>query len=200
MLKFYDVPRGELFIDGVDINDIPARAIREAVGYVPQDGFLFSTTIQEDIAFYSQGVGQKEVRKAAQLANIDEDIMAFPNGYQTAVGERGTRLSGGQKQRIALARALVRDPKLLILDDTLSAVDNITERKIVGNLEGELREKTSIIISHRLSSLKGADLILYLENGSVIEKGTHEQLMAQKGVYYDVYEKQSKEAQQDEQQ
>jgi len=200
LLKFYDVPRGELFIDGVDINDIRARAIREAVGYVPQDGFLFSTTIQEDIAFYSQGVGQKEVRKAAQLANIDEDIMAFPNGYQTAVGERGTRLSGGQKQRIALARALVRDPKLLILDDTLSAVDNITERKIVGNLEGELREKTSIIISHRLSSLKGADLILYLENGSVIEKGTHEQLMAQKGVYYDVYEKQSKEAQQDEQQ
>lgn len=198
LLKFYDAPRGQLFVDGVDINDIPAKAIREAVGYVPQDGFLFSTTIQDDIAFYTPEVGLEDVRKAAKLANIDEDIMAFPNGYQTAVGERGTRLSGGQKQRIAMARALVRDPKLLILDDTLSAVDNITERKIVENLQGELKEKTSIIISHRLSSLKDADLILYLEDGSVIEKGTHEQLMAQKGVYYDVYEKQSKEAQQDE--
>lgn len=198
LLKFFDAPRGTLFIDGVDINDIPAKAIRDASGYVPQDGFLFSTTIEKDIAFYTPGTTLEDVKEAADLANIDTDIESFPSGYHTEVGERGTRLSGGQKQRISLARALVRDPNVLILDDTLSAVDNITEKKIVENIHGVLRDKTSIVISHRLSALRGADLILFMEDGKIIEAGTHDELMAQNGVYAETYEKQSKEGEKDE--
>lgn len=198
ILKFFDAPRGSLFIDGVDINDIPAKAIREASGYVPQDGFLFSTTIEKDIAFYTPGATLEDVREAADLANIDTDIENFPGGYDTEVGERGTRLSGGQKQRISLARALVRDPNMLILDDTLSAVDNITEKKIVENIHGVLRDKTSIVISHRLSALRGADLILFMEDGKVIESGTHDELMAMQGAYAETYEKQSQEGEENE--
>lgn len=198
LLKFFDAPRGTLFVDGVDINDIPAKAIRDASGYVPQDGFLFSTTIEKDIAFYTPGAKLEDVKEAADLANINTDIEEFPGGYNTEVGERGTRLSGGQKQRISLARALVRDPNVLILDDTLSAVDNITEKKIVDNIHGVLRDKTSIVISHRLSSLRGADLILFMEDGEVIEAGTHEELMQMGGAYAQTYEKQSKEADENE--
>ncbi len=198
LLKFFDAPRGTLFIDGKDICDIPAKALREAAGYVPQDGFLFSSSIEQDIAFYMPKVGRKEVRQAADLANIDEDISAFPEGYDTQVGERGTRLSGGQKQRISLARALIRDPQILILDDTLSAVDNITAKKIVENSHGLLRDKTSIVISHRLSALRRSDWILFMEDGRVIEAGTHEQLMAKQGAYAETYEKQSKEDEQHE--
>ena len=198
LLKFFDAPRGSLFIDGVDINDIPAKAIREVSGYVPQDGFLFSTTIEKDIAFYTPGTTLEDVKEAADLANIDTDIESFPGGYATEVGERGTRLSGGQKQRISLARALVRDPNVLILDDTLSAVDNITEKKIVKNIHGVLRDKTSIVISHRLSALRGADLILFMEDGKVIESGTHDQLMQMNGAYADTYAKQSKEGEDNE--
>ncbi len=198
ILKFFEAPRGSLFIDGVDINDIPAKAIREASGYVPQDGFLFSTTIEKDIAFYTPGATLEDVKEAADLANIDTDIESFPGGYDTEVGERGTRLSGGQKQRISLARALVRDPNVLILDDTLSAVDNITEKKIVENIHGVLRDKTSIVISHRLSALRGADLILFMEDGKVIESGTHDELMAMNGAYAETYEKQSQEGEENE--
>ncbi|MCF0136060.1 MAG: ABC transporter ATP-binding protein [Lachnospiraceae bacterium] len=198
LLKFYETPRGQLLLNGVDINDIPAKAIREKVGYVPQDGFLFSTTIEENVRFYTPGVDLTAVQRAAALADIDADIQAFPKGYETEVGERGTRLSGGQKQRIALARALVRDPEVLILDDTLSAVDNVTEKTIVGNLETVLGEKTAIVISHRLSAIRHADQILYLEDGKVIEAGTHDELMALKGEYAEVFEKQSKEAAKDE--
>ena len=198
LLKFFEAPKGTLFIDGKDIRDIPAKAIRQASGYVPQDGFLFSTTIEKDIAFYTPGATLEDVQLAADLANINSDIESFPSGYDTEVGERGTRLSGGQKQRISLARALVRDPQLLILDDTLSAVDNITEKKIVENIHGVLKEKTSIVISHRLSALRGADLILFMEDGKVIESGTHEELMALGGMYAETYEKQSKEGEKNE--
>lgn len=193
LLKFFEAPKGTLFLDGQDICDIPAKAVRDATGYVPQDGFLFSTSIENDIAFYTPNTSLAQVKEAAKLANIDDDIEAFPKGYETEVGERGTRLSGGQKQRISLARALVRNPNLLILDDTLSAVDNITEKTIVGNLNGVLKDKTSIIISHRLSALRGADLILFMEDGKVIEAGTHEELMNLGGVYAETYEKQSKQ-------
>ncbi len=198
LLKFFEAPRGTLFIDGKDICDIPAKAIRQAAGYVPQDGFLFSTTIEKDIAFYTPDANLTEVQKAADLANINSEIEEFPEGYDTEVGERGTRLSGGQKQRISLARALVRDPNLLILDDTLSAVDNITEKKIVDNINGVLKEKTSIVISHRLSAIRGADLILFMEDGRVVESGTHQELMARHGIYAETYEKQSKEGTQHE--
>ena len=161
-------------------------------------GFLFSTTIEKDIAFYTPGATLEDVKGAADLANIDTDIENFPGGYDTEVGERGTRLSGGQKQRISLARALVRDPNVLILDDTLSAVDNITEKKIVENIHGVLRDKTSIVISHRLSALRGADLILFMEDGKVIESGTHDELMAMNGTYAETYEKQSQEGEENE--
>lgn len=190
LLKFYDAPRGSIFIDGKDICDIPAADIRSGVGYVAQDGFLFSDTVSNNIAFYS-GKSEDEVKRAAELAEIAADIMDFSKGYETAVGERGTRLSGGQKQRISLARALVRDPQLLLLDDTLSAVDNLTEKKITANLQRVLKGRTSIIVSHRLSALKDCDLIIYMENGRIIEQGTHDALCALNGRYAAAYAEQA---------
>jgi len=190
LLKFYDAPRGSIFIDGKDICDIPAADIRSGVGYVAQDGFLFSDTVNNNIAFYS-GKSEGDVKRAAQLAEIAADIMDFSKGYETAVGERGTRLSGGQKQRISLARALVRDPQLLLLDDTLSAVDNLTEKKITANLQSVLKGRTSIIVSHRLSALKDCDLIIYMENGRIIEQGTHNALCALNGRYAAAYAEQA---------
>ena len=190
LLKIYDAPRGSIFIDGKDICDIPAADIRSGVGYVAQDGFLFSDTVTNNISFYS-GKDAGQVERAAELAEIAADIMDFSKGYETAVGERGTRLSGGQKQRISLARALVRDPQLLLLDDTLSAVDNITEKKIIANLKRVLKGRTSIIVSHRLSAIKDCDFIIYMENGRIIEQGTHESLCAANGRYAAAYAEQS---------
>ncbi len=183
LVKFYECPRGQLFIDGVDIRDIPAKAVREATGFVPQDGFLFSSSIEENIRFYCVGKTHEDVLRAAELAAVRENIEELPDGFGTEVGERGTHLSGGQRQRVGLARALLRKPRMIILDDTLSAVDNITERKIVANLEGELKDRTAVIISHRLSALEHADLILYMKDGEVTEQGTHDELLALGGDY-----------------
>jgi ATP-binding cassette subfamily B protein len=152
---------------------------------------LFSAPIRDNILFYAPGKTEEDMLRAAELACIRTEIEAFPRGFDTEVGERGTHLSGGQKQRISLARALVRDPELLILDDTLSAVDNITEQIITANLEGELKNKTAVIISHRLSAIRNADLILFMEEGEIIERGTHEELMAMNGRYHDMWLKQS---------
>ena len=193
LLKFYDTPRGSIFIDGVDLSDIPARAIRESVGYVPQDGFLFSSTVAENIGFFEPGADREAVRRAAETAGIGREIETFPGGYETLVGERGTHLSGGQKQRIALARALIRDPKILVLDDTLSAVDNVTEQTILANLTGALAGKTSIVISHRLSAIRGARRIVWLRDGEAAEIGTHDELMALGGEYAQTYLQQSRE-------
>ncbi len=190
LLKFYPAPDGTISIDGTDINQIPAFALRGACGYVSQDGFLFSSSIEENIRFYMPGIGLEEVRQAARTADIDEEIMRFPEQYRTQVGERGTHLSGGQKQRISLARALVRKPRILLLDDTLSAVDNVTEKNIIGNLKTSCGENTSIIVSHRLSAIAHADIILYMENGKIVEQGTHDQLMAKGGQYASTYLKQ----------
>jgi ATP-binding cassette subfamily B protein len=191
LLKLYVPPRGSLFMGGEDVTELPAYSIREHIGFVPQDGFLFSAPIRDNILFYAPGKTEEDMLRAAELACIRTEIEAFPRGFDTEVGERGTHLSGGQKQRISLARALVRDPELLILDDTLSAVDNITEQIITANLEGELKNKTAVIISHRLSAIRNADLILFMEEGEIIERGTHEELMAMNGRYHDMWLKQS---------
>lgn len=198
LMKFLTAPEGTLFIDGEDINQIPAHGIREQIGYVPQDGFLFSTTVRDNIRFYKPGADDADIKLAAEMSNIHREIEAFRSGYDTMVGERGTHLSGGQKQRIALARALLRDPDILILDDTLSAVDTLTEQKIMYNLEGVLGHKTSIIISHRLTSFQNADLILWLSGGQITESGTHDELMALNGEYASTFIKQSKEGERDE--
>lgn len=190
LMKFYECPQGELFIDGVDIRDIPAKAVRAATGFVPQDGFLFSASIEDNITFYSPGKTHDDVLRAAELAGVRENIESLPKGFETEVGERGTHLSGGQKQRVGLARALLREPQMIILDDTLSAVDNITERKIVGNLDGELKDRTAIIISHRLSAIEHADTILYLRDGEVVEQGTHDELLALGGAYASAWNEQ----------
>jgi len=190
LLKLYMPPKGTIFINGEDICKIPAYSVRAASGYVPQDGFLFSASIKDNIIFYQPGAGEKEMEEAAKNAHIYKEIASLPNAFDTQVGERGAHLSGGQKQRIALARALIRDPELLILDDTLSAVDNHTEVAILGNLDKYMKGRTSIIISHRLSAIRHADLILYMDDGAVAERGTHDELMALNGAYAEMYRSQ----------
>ncbi len=190
LLKMYDVPEQSIYIGGEDLTKIPAKALREQAGFVPQDGFLFSASIQDNIRFYQPGATDEDVIQAAKLASVHNDITSFPNGYDTQVGERGTHLSGGQKQRIALARALIRNPQLLILDDTLSAVDNHTEQQILEQLAGYYSGKTTVIVSHRLSAVQHAQEILFMKDGQIAERGTHEQLMEQNGLYAHMYRQQ----------
>ena len=183
LLKMNNPPRGTVFYDGVDIHDIALDTLREGIGYVPQDNFLFSATIEENINFYS-GATHEEVIEAAKLSDIYDSVMEFPEGFETQVGERGVTLSGGQKQRISIARALVKKPKLLILDDSLSAVDAKTEQTIWENLRPLFESGTSgIIVAHRVSALMHCDEIIVLEKGYVVERGTHEALMAKGGLY-----------------
>ncbi len=190
LLKMYDVPEQSIYIGGEDLTKIPAKALREQAGFVPQDGFLFSASIQDNIRFYQPGATDEDVIQAAKLASVHNDITSFPNGYDTQVGERGTHLSGGQKQRIALARALIRNPQLLILDDTLSAVDNHTEQQILEQLTDYYSGKTTVIVSHRLSAVQHAQEILFMKDGQIAERGTHEQLMEQNGLYAHMYRQQ----------
>ncbi|MBE5766387.1 MAG: ABC transporter ATP-binding protein [Clostridiales bacterium] len=182
LTKLLPAQEGQLFIDGQDITSVPAASLRRAIGYVPQDGFLFNTTIEDNIAFFT-GATHAEVECAACEAGLEKDLAIMPDGFNTVAGERGNHLSGGQRQRVALARAFVRNPSILLLDDTLSAVDTRTENRILENLRGELEGRTAVIISHRLSALKEADEILFMENGRVAERGTHEALLALGGRY-----------------
>jgi ATP-binding cassette subfamily B multidrug efflux pump len=184
LLRLYDVTGGKIEMDGVDIRQLNPRSLREQVSYVPQDVFLFSETVENNIRFGVPKASFEEVESAATQANIHREIMSFPEGYQTMIGERGVTLSGGQKQRISIARALIKEPGLIIFDDCLSAVDAKTEKEITANLTGYLKDKTAIIVTHRIFSLLQFDKIVVLEDGAIVEAGTHQQLLAIPGGFY----------------
>jgi len=195
--RLYDADSGTITIDGRDIKSYSKNQLRNAIGYAPQDVFLFSDTIRENIAFGFPGATDAQVEQAAKNAGIYDSIMDFPDGFATVIGERGVTLSGGQKQRIAMARAWIRSPKVLILDDSLSAVDTKTEELILGNLRQartELREMAILMVSHRVSTLQDSDMILVMEDGKVIEHGTHAELVALGGYYAKIHRKQLIEA------
>ena len=194
LLHLYNTKPGMIFIDGKDINSIPLKALRENIAYVPQDNFLFSDTLKSNIAFGTDDEEMEEIIRATKIACIHDNIIDFPNGYDTIVGERGVTLSGGQKQRSSIARALKKDAPILILDDALSAVDTDTEEQILKNLKENRRGKTTILIAHRISTIQNADIILVLEDGEARECGNHKELMELGGIYKDMFEKQQLEA------
>jgi ATP-binding cassette subfamily B protein len=221
LARLHDPPPGTVFVDGVDVRDLPLRTLRAAIGFVPQEPFLFSDSVADNVAFgldaitqaggagkaswagraggageagkageAGGGVRSARIIAAAGVARLDKDVADFPNGYDTMVGERGITLSGGQKQRTAMARAVAIDPRILILDDSLSSVDTYTEEEILTRLRGVMRERTSIIVSHRISTVLDADQIFVLDGGQIVERGTHDALIRQNGLYADLHRKQ----------
>jgi len=188
--RIYDAEPGSVLIDGIPIREYPIASLRHSVGFVPQETFLFSETVRENIAFGKEDASDEDVRSAAQAASIADEIEGFPEQYRTLVGERGITLSGGQKQRTAIARAIIRNPRILILDDALSSVDTHTEDKILNHLREIMQGRTTIFISHRVSTVRNADRIAVLHAGRIVELGTHDELVAKDGYYTDLYNKQ----------
>lgn len=193
LTRTFDPPSGTIFIDDKDIKNIPLMTLRNNIGYVPQETFLFSDSIEENISFGLEEPETENIEQAAKITQIHDSIVEFPDSYQTMLGERGINLSGGQKQRVSIARAILKSPKILILDDCLSAVDTITEEKILHELRDVMKDKTCIWISHRISAIKDADKIIVLDDGKIVEEGTHAQLLKMNGIYADLYEKQQLE-------
>jgi ATP-binding cassette, subfamily B, multidrug efflux pump len=193
--RLYDVSEGQLLIDDIDVRRIPLAVLRSQIGYVPQETFLFSDTIADNIRYGIDDTSMEKVLEAAGISRISTDVSEFPKQYESMIGERGITLSGGQKQRTSLARAVIRQPKILILDDALSAVDTYTEEEILKRLKMFMEGRTSILISHRISTVKDADLIVVLSNGEIVERGTHEALVGLGGIYADLNEKQLLEKQ-----
>jgi ATP-binding cassette subfamily B protein len=191
----YDTTKGEILIDGKPITQLNLKDYRSMVGFVPQEVFLFSDTIGNNIAFSADRTNTPKVEQAARDAAVYKNIIEFDKGFETMIGERGITLSGGQKQRVSIARAIFKEPQILILDDCLSAVDTKTEEEILNNMGHIMRNKTSIIIAHRISTIKNADKILVLDHGEIIEQGDHDTLMEQRGAYFELYEKQLLEEQ-----
>jgi ATP-binding cassette, subfamily B, multidrug efflux pump len=193
LMRLYDPPRGTIFIGGADARDLSLDAIRSLFGYVPQETFLFAMTISENIAFGTGELSPERVRELASIVDFDGEVEGFPDGYDTTVGERGVTLSGGQKQRVAIARALAAEPRILVMDDSLSSVDTETEAAILGRLSSETRSLTSIIIAHRISTIQDSDLILVMDDGFMVEKGTHQELLQNEGFYSELYRMQQLE-------
>jgi ATP-binding cassette subfamily B protein len=190
LLRLYEPPERAIFVDGIDINRLPARALTEAIGYVSQDIFLFSGTIRENIAFGVNSADVRAIESASATAQLLPAVQEFTGGFETVIGERGVRLSGGQKQRTALARAIIKNPPILILDDAFSSVDAETEDNILNQLRDFMAGRTTLLISHRIATVRDADMIIYLRNGRIIERGNHQELLARRGAYYELYRRQ----------
>jgi len=190
IMRIYDAPDDLIFINGVDIKRIPLKILRDNIGYVEQEPFLFSDTIRENIVFGVSDVTDNDIEKTVAMAGLERDIEIFPNGLDTVIGERGVTLSGGQKQRLALARAIIKRPAILILDDAFSNLDAYTEGRVFTNIMSSLKDITVILISHRISTMKEADTIAVMENGRIAETGTHDELISKSGLYNRIYKKQ----------
>lgn len=194
LTKLYNVPNGKIFIDGKDINEIPILTLRNNICYITQDNFLFSTTLKDNISLFKDEYEDNEIKESTQKAIVYEDIKQMPKGINTVIGERGGDLSGGQRQRVAVSRAFLKNSRILIFDDTFSALDNRTSEKLIENIREVSEEKTCIIISNKISDVKHSDKIIVLDNGKIVEKGTHEELIRNNGIYSEFYNQQSTKA------
>jgi ATP-binding cassette subfamily B protein len=190
MPRLFDVNQGQVLIDGIDVREIPLASLRRQIGFVPQETFLFSVPLSENIGFGVQSLSEQRMREVMEFAQLGKDVSDFPQGTATMVGERGVTLSGGQKQRTALARAIVKDPAILILDDAMSSVDTHTEAEILGHLRNVMQGRTTIVISHRCSTVKNLDHIIVLDEGRIVEEGNHVKLLQERGLYAEMYRRQ----------